>query len=119
MEDLISLLDLIDIQPSKGKYTWNNKRVGLGHIVARLDQFLVHNSFLSHPGMISSLILPWACSDHRPISLCIEKEENLGPIPFRFNPLWMEDPRFFPLVSNLGVNGSQVPLSIFGNKSLR
>lgn len=31
--------------------------------------------------------------------MSIEKEENLGPIPFRFNPLWMEDPKFFPLVS--------------------
>jgi hypothetical protein len=37
MGDLISHLDLIDIQPSKGKFTWNNQRVGLGHIVARLD----------------------------------------------------------------------------------
>lgn len=31
--------------------------------------------------------------------MSIEKEENLGPIPFRFNPLWMEDPKFFSLVS--------------------
>jgi hypothetical protein len=37
MEDLISHLDLIDIQLSKGKYTWNNRRVRSSHIVVRLD----------------------------------------------------------------------------------
>jgi exonuclease III len=47
MEDLISTLDLFDVQPSKGKFTWNNRRVGPGHIATRLDHFLIHNSFLS------------------------------------------------------------------------
>jgi hypothetical protein len=32
--------DLLDIKPSTGKYTWSNKRVGPGHIAARLDRFL-------------------------------------------------------------------------------
>ena len=37
MDDLISDLDLFDVPPAKGMYTWNNRRVGFGHIVARLD----------------------------------------------------------------------------------
>jgi hypothetical protein len=29
IEDLISFLDMIDIQPNKGKFTWNNRRACL------------------------------------------------------------------------------------------
>jgi endonuclease/exonuclease/phosphatase family metal-dependent hydrolase len=39
MEYFMSTLDLIDINPSKGKFTWSNKRHGPSHIVARLDHF--------------------------------------------------------------------------------
>lgn len=44
MEGLISSLDLYDLKPKKGKYTWTNKHIGLGHIMARLDHFLLHKS---------------------------------------------------------------------------
>ena len=47
VEDIIMKWDLEDIKPSKGKFTWTNKRVGPGHIAARLDRFLVHSSFLT------------------------------------------------------------------------
>jgi hypothetical protein len=99
MEDLISNLDLFDVHPSKGKFTWSNRRARLGHIEARIDRFIIHYSILSLPYEIFSFIIPWDSSDHRPIYLVISKEENMGPIPFRFNPLWMEHPDFFPLVS--------------------
>jgi hypothetical protein len=54
MEDLVSDLNLFDVQPSKGKYTWNNKRAGVGQIVARLDHFLIHSPLLSLPSTITS-----------------------------------------------------------------
>lgn len=41
VEDLMQDWNLIDIKLTIGKYTWSNKRVGLGHIAARLDRFLV------------------------------------------------------------------------------
>jgi hypothetical protein len=53
MEDLISDWDLVDVKPAKGKYTWNTKRSGLGHIVARLDRFLVHGDFFLRDGLVS------------------------------------------------------------------
>ena len=37
---------LMDVKPSIGKYTWNNKRIEPGHIAARLDRFLVQDTFL-------------------------------------------------------------------------
>jgi exonuclease III len=82
MEDLVSTLDLFDVQPSKGKFSWSNKRAGSGHIATKLDCFLIHSPLLSLLDEISSLIIPWGSSDHRPISLSFSKEENLGPIPF-------------------------------------
>jgi len=46
MDDLIYSLDLVDVPPSKGVYTWNDIRFGPGFIAARLDCFLINNSFL-------------------------------------------------------------------------
>ena len=37
VEDLMQEWDLIDIKPLNGKFTWSNKRIGPGHIAARLD----------------------------------------------------------------------------------
>ena len=45
VEDLIHDWDLLDIKPCRGKYTWSNKWVGLRHIAARLDRFLIQSSF--------------------------------------------------------------------------
>jgi len=58
MEDLISALELIDVPPIKGKYTWNNLRDGPVHIVARLDRFPISSSFLSLHETFSSSIIP-------------------------------------------------------------
>jgi exonuclease III len=49
LTDLISDWDMQDIKPAKGNYTWNNRRVGLHHIAARLDHFLLATTFSSPP----------------------------------------------------------------------
>ena len=41
VEDIILDWELEDIKPSRGKFTWMNKRRGPGHIAARPDRFLV------------------------------------------------------------------------------
>ena len=99
VEDIISGWDLADIKPSRGKFTWSNKRVGPGHIAARLDRFLVHSSFLTLGLFANSEILQACTSDHKPISLTLTPGEKLGPIPFRFSPLWVTMDGFFELVT--------------------
>jgi hypothetical protein len=89
-----------EIKPSKGKYTWNNRRVGLNHIASHLDHFLINNNFLLSPFVISSLILPFDVSDHKPISLSFLSPQNFGPLPFHFNQLWLDNPTISSLVSN-------------------
>ena len=90
---------LEDIKPSKGKYTWSNQRLGSGHIVVWLDRFLVQNSFLDFGLKATSKILPHYVSDHKPILLDLSLERNLGPIPFRLSPIWIQQEGFQEIVS--------------------
>ena len=88
LEDLISQWILTDIKPKNGIFTWSNKRIGPGHIAARLDHFLVSTHLLNaYP---ETKILSSCVSDHKPISLFFPPVENLGPLPFKYNRIWLE-----------------------------
>ena len=99
VEDLIQVWDLNDLKPKLGRFMWSNHRVGVASIFARLDQFLVNSSLMDSKMIISSKILPKLASDHHPITLQFEIEEELGPIPLRFSPLWLERDGFMVMVS--------------------
>ena len=80
---------LSDVILAKGKFTRNNMRLGPGHIAARLDRFLIQDTFLLLGVNTSSKILAFEGSDHKHVMLEMRKDMNLGPIPFRFFPLWV------------------------------
>eukprot|EP00253_Pinus_taeda_P014894 PITA_14894 len=101
VEDIMTGWDLEDIKPSAGKYTWSNKILGPSHIAARLDRFLIQASFLTSGLMASSKILPNCTSDHKPISLKLSMDGFIGPIPFRFIPLWIQQDGFNEVVSEV------------------
>ena len=101
VEDLIKLWDLIDFKPKKGLYTWTNNRTGVSHISAHLDRFLVQSSFLLDKKLVSSKILPKLTSNHKPILLQLDEEENLGPVPFCFSPQWIEQDGFLVVVAKV------------------
>eukprot|EP00253_Pinus_taeda_P034374 PITA_34374 len=82
--------DLLDFNPVCGIYTWSNNRVGTDHISACLNRLMVQSSVMMNKKIIITKILPKLASDHKPIQLLLEDEEDLGPIPFRFSPLWIE-----------------------------
>jgi len=79
LQELIMEWDLLDIPPQWGKFTLTNICVDPGHIAARMDCFLVHNSFLHHNAAIKSYILPSLISDHKPISLHLSALPNYWP----------------------------------------
>lgn len=59
--------------------------------------------------LISTKILPNLSSDHKPIQLLLAPEEDLGPIPFKFNPLWIEKAGFMDTIQtawDIPINGS-------------
>ena len=93
VEDLIHQWDLIDIKSNQGMFTWTNNRDGPEHIAARLDRFLVQSTLLDQK-VITSKNLPKLTSHHKPILLQLEEEETMGPIPFRYSPLWNDKEGF-------------------------
>jgi hypothetical protein len=97
VEELVHQWDLLDFKPSKGLYTWTNNRVGADHI-STLGSVPSPELVLAEKRLISSKILPKLTSDHKPILLHLEEEENLGPIPFCFSPLWTEKEGFLETV---------------------
>jgi exonuclease III len=101
VEDLATTWDLLDIKPAKGLCTWTNKRIGPGHIAARLDRFLVQSSLLLLGLAANAEILPHSVSNHKPIRLEIKYDQVRGPIPFRFSPNWIQDKDFLSLVSKM------------------
>jgi hypothetical protein len=105
MEEILVDWDMLDINPQRGRYTWSNMRSGPGHIASRLGSFLIHNNFLNINSSIKSYILPSLIFDHKPISLHIHEIPEYGPLPFHFNPLWLNHPEVFSLVESLGKLG--------------
>eukprot|EP00253_Pinus_taeda_P006725 PITA_06725 len=109
VEEISQTWDLLDFNPVRGIYTWSNNRTGSGHIYARLDRFLVQSSIMMEKKIIISKILPKLTSDHKPVQLILEEEEDLGPIPFRFSPQWIEREGFSDTVKEAWskpINGS-------------
>ena len=98
LEDLISQWGLSDIKPKNGTYMWSNKRVGPRHIAAQLDRFLVSTHLLNSQPKVK--LLCTAVSDHKPICLFFPPEENLGPLPFQFNRLWLESEEARDIIAN-------------------
>eukprot|EP00253_Pinus_taeda_P024028 PITA_24028 len=95
VEELSQRWDLLDFNLIRGLYTWSNDRSRIDHISARLDRFLVQDSLMMDKKII---ILPQLTSDHKPIQLLLEDEEDIGPLPFRFIPLWIEREGFIDTV---------------------
>eukprot|EP00253_Pinus_taeda_P035614 PITA_35614 len=98
VEEIVQNWDLLDFPPIHGLYTWSNNRVGSEQISAQLDRFMIQIGLLLNKNIASTKILPKLTSDHKPIQLLLEDEEDLGPIPFRFSPLWIEKPGIFDTV---------------------
>lgn len=117
VEDIMLDWELEDINPIRGKYTQSNKRLGPGHIVACLEKFLLQSSFLTFGLSASYKILPNYVSGHKPILLELLLDKNLGPIPFRFSPIWIQQDGFQEIVSstwNRRIQGS--PLFVWEEK---
>ena len=90
LEDLALQWGLTDIKPKNGVFTWSDKIIVPGHIAARLDHVLVSTHLLRNHPFPESKLLCSAVSDLNPLCLFFPPVENLGPLPFRFNHLWLE-----------------------------
>lgn len=83
--------DLVDVIPKNRTFTWNNHRLGKNNIMERLDRILVNVTLLSTFSNVHASILPFAASDHYPTTLTLDSHCPLGPLPFKYNPLWNDN----------------------------
>ena len=95
---MIDKLNLIDLDPTNGCVTWNNKRGGKNQIARRLDCFLITERTLLEGWNIESTIMQLFSSDHWPINLNINLQTPATNRPFRFEKFWLKHPNFMAKV---------------------
>lgn len=66
----------------------------------RLDRILVNVTLLSFYSTAYVVVLPYSASDHYSTTLVLEAHYPLGPIPFKYNPLWSNIPTIEEIVKN-------------------
>ncbi|XP_026439283.1 uncharacterized protein LOC113337968 [Papaver somniferum] len=112
---LINRLSLIDLTMAGGRFTWTNSQQPL--ILIRLDRFLLCPNFQVHCPALLQMRLRRPISDHTPILLCCNSNENLRA-PFRLYNFILNHPDF---LNNLKIwwmnlNFSGKPSYIFAKK---
>ena len=107
---VIDDLELKDLALRGGYFTWkgglDNQRM------ARLDRFLVSEEWDNYFRGVIQSILPKPTSDHSPILLKGGGRLNRGPMPFRFENMWLQANGFHNLIAGWWAN-----LEIRGTKS--
>lgn len=98
LEEIILNHNLVDFHPQNGRFTWSNKRAGRNNIKERLDRILVQEGIVISFACIKSFILQGYFSDHKPVTLRLDKGSNMGPLPFRYNRAWENQEDFRTLV---------------------
>ena len=86
---IIDELELKDTPLSGGQYTWkgvlNNRRM------TRLDRFLIADDWETLFGGANQSLLPRPLSDHHQILLEGGRCTVKGPLPFRFENMWLKE----------------------------
>jgi len=54
----------------------------------RLDRLLLQERIVASFSSIKSKIIQASTSDHKPVTLNLEKGRNLGPLPLKYNKIW-------------------------------
>ncbi|RVX03362.1 hypothetical protein CK203_019838 [Vitis vinifera] len=93
--EVLDELALRDLPLQGGPYTWSG---GLnGQSRSRLDRFLISEDWENHFSGVSQCTLPRPVSDHSPI-LLDGGGVRRGPIPFRFENMWLKEEGFKELL---------------------
>ena len=91
-------MELKDLPLQGGSFTWrgglNNQRM------ARLDRFLVTDDWNAHLGGASQRLMSRPTSDHFPVLLEAGGLLVKGPLPFRFENMWLKADGFKILIND-------------------
>lgn len=94
----IQNMSLIDRKTQNGPFNWSNMRKDFSQIAERLDHFLVSKNWIESALEFFSLVFPNVGFDHFPILFSIFEDRASHKIPFKFEPMWLWDPTFLPLL---------------------
>ncbi|XP_047335437.1 uncharacterized protein LOC124938961 [Impatiens glandulifera] len=109
----IENLELVDLPLKGGQFTFRRGNRHGGNVQSRIDRFLVSNLIFHDVSNVFQKVLPWSCSNHRPI--LIEWREVVPTSrPFRFENKWLTRDDF---ISN--VEGWWAREVVFGSPSSR
>ena len=99
-------LGLIDIPLQGLKFTWRRNESK-----SKLDRGLCSNDWLIKFPNLKLMGLKRSCSDHNPLILNLEDNNNWGPKPFRTYNAWFMNPNFKRFIRNEWANLPTVPLN--------
>lgn len=89
--DWINSHSLVDLPLGGARFTWSNHQDT--PILSHLERFLVSGDWIDLFPEVSQVAFPKPVSDHCPI-IIDSNCERWGPVPFRFELMWLEEPYF-------------------------
>lgn len=92
LRNVVTNLGLIDLGSIGGKFSWQNRRLGLVHARARFDRALCDVKWQSLFPHLVVFLLPATISDHNPLLLDTNQQDKT-PRPFKFKTAWTCDHR--------------------------
>ncbi|KAK5812925.1 hypothetical protein PVK06_028369 [Gossypium arboreum] len=104
--DTLEKLNLTDVKPCDGWFTWTNNMDGDRLVKERLDRFVVSNIFIEQFPFLTSYIVCQSKSDHEAIMLDTHgnksKEKRAGNrVWFRYDMCWADDPELKDIITSI------------------
>jgi hypothetical protein len=108
--ELIQDEGLVDVEPLKLLPTWRNGRGEHEYMAKRLNRFFISEDLAISGFRYRTLVCNLNISDHMPVILHLEQENRKVSYPFKFNSIWMEDPKFDNFVRSnwVGLLGTKI-----------
>lgn len=108
--ECISQCQLMDGGYFGSKYTWTNNQSGNARIWARLDRVLFNSAWEADARYFHLKILPRLYSDHSPLVVTGVSHQFVGPLPFRFQRMWVSHDEFNSFVeTNWNIETAGLP----------
>ncbi|XP_077252330.1 uncharacterized protein LOC143891672 [Tasmannia lanceolata] len=94
----------VDLRSIGHSLSWNNRASLSERKYARLDRALVNDLWLQDFPLSFAAYRPPGISDHSAITVSLENQTSLGPKPFKFMSMWLDDVSVYPVVERAWAN---------------
>ncbi|XP_077228454.1 uncharacterized protein LOC143861412 [Tasmannia lanceolata] len=95
---------LADLRSIGHSLSWNNRASPSERKYARLDRALVNDLCLQDFPLSFAAYRPPGISDHSAITVSLKNQTSLGPKPFKFMSMWLDDVSVYPVVERAWAN---------------